>query len=46
MSKKKKYSKPGTITPPTKPAAAVKDAAASDGSQEFSVKRIKAKDTV
>ena len=45
MSKKKKYSKPST-TPPTKPAAAVKDAAASDGSQEFSVKRIKAKDTV
>lgn len=45
MSKKKKYSKP-SATPPTKPAAAVKDAAASDGSQEFSVKRIKAKDTV
>lgn len=43
MSKKKKYPKPGT---PTKPAAAVKDAAASDGSQEFSVKRIKSKDTV
>ena len=43
MSKKKKYPKP---TPPTKPAAAVKDAAASDGSQEFSVKRIKSKDTV
>lgn len=45
MSKKKKYSKPFT-TPPTKPAAAIKDAAASDGSQEFSVKRIKAKQTV
>ena len=45
MSKKKKYSKPSTI-PPTKPAAAVKDAAASDGSQEFSIKRIKAKETV
>ena len=44
MSKKKKYSKPSTT--PTKPAAAVKDAAASDGSQEFSVKRIKSKDTV
>lgn len=44
MSKKKKYPKPST--PPTKPAAAVKDAAASDGSQEFSVKRIKAKETV
>lgn len=43
MSKKKKYSKPST---PTKPAAAIKDAAASDGSQEFSVKRIKAKQTV
>lgn len=40
MSKKKKYPKP------TKPAAAVKDAAASDGSQEFSIKRIKAKETV
>lgn len=44
MSKKKKYPKPGTT--PTKPAAAIKDAAASDGSQEFSVKRIKAKQTV
>lgn len=45
MSKKKKYPKPGGSTP-TKPAAAVKDAAASDGSQEFSVKRIKSKETV
>ena len=45
MSKKKKYSKPAT-TPPTKPAAAVKHAPPSDGSQEFSVKRIKSKDTV
>lgn len=44
MSKKKKYPKPSI--PPTKPAAAVKDAAASDGSQEFSVKRIKSKETV
>lgn len=44
MSKKKKYPKPGTT--PTKPAAAIKDAAASDGSQEFSVKHIKAKQTV
>lgn len=44
MSKKKKYPKLGTT--PTKPAAAVKDAAASDGSQEFSVKRIKSKETV
>lgn len=40
MSKKKKYSKP------TKPAAAVKDAAASDGTQTFSVKRVKDKKTV
>lgn len=44
MSKKKKYSKPAT--PPTKPAAAVKDTAASDGTQTFSVKRVKDKKSV
>ena len=43
MSKKKKYSKP---TAPTKPAAAVKDAAASNGTQTFSVKSVKDKKAI
>lgn len=47
MAKKKKYypSTPAATTV-TKPAAAVKDAAASDGTETFSLKRIKAKQTV